>query len=141
MDWLKLRKIPAPIKIKSALPPPQTQIPPPKTRNFMDMEVFLQKERRNSRRPSNWHRHFRPQNCGHEFYEHEDCSEKPSADLLGLQPGGQKFQIRPSKALGFSAFCVLSWSSIQGAPPRGRHLYFTFQVLQTIYSKLQKHPF
>ena len=39
------RKIPAPIKIKSALPrPPQTQnTPPQKTRNFMDMEVFLQK--------------------------------------------------------------------------------------------------
>ena len=40
-----LRKIPAPVKIKSALPPPfQTQTqntpPPPKTRNFMDMEGF-----------------------------------------------------------------------------------------------------
>ena len=32
------RKIPAPIKIKSALPPPQTQTPPPKTRNFMDIK-------------------------------------------------------------------------------------------------------
>ena len=45
-----IRKIPAPIKIKSALPPPQkekTSPPPlPKTRNFMGMEVFLQKERK-----------------------------------------------------------------------------------------------
>ena len=42
---LLVRKIPAPIKIKSALPPPKPKIPPPKkTRNFMDM-VFLQKER------------------------------------------------------------------------------------------------
>ena len=32
-----LRKIPAPIKIKSAPPPPKPKIPPPpKTRNFMD---------------------------------------------------------------------------------------------------------
>ena len=47
------RKIPAPIKIKSALPPPpKLKYPPPKkTRNFVDMEVFLQKERRNSRCP------------------------------------------------------------------------------------------
>ena len=43
----KLRKIPAPIKIKSALPPPlNPKYPPPQTRNFMDMEVVLQKERR-----------------------------------------------------------------------------------------------
>ena len=42
----RVRKIRAPIKIKSALPPPpQTQIPPPKTRTFMDMGFFLQKER------------------------------------------------------------------------------------------------
>ena len=43
-----IRKILAPIKIKSALPPPppQTQnTPSPKTRNFMDMAFFLQKER------------------------------------------------------------------------------------------------
>ena len=48
-----VRKIPVPIKIKSALLPPQTQNtppppnpkhPPPQTRNFMDMG-FLQKER------------------------------------------------------------------------------------------------
>ena len=50
----KFRKIPAPIKIKSALPPspPNPQyLPPRKTRNFIDMEVFLQKKSRNSRRP------------------------------------------------------------------------------------------
>ena len=31
--------------------------------------------------------------------------------------------------------------ALQGAPPRGRQLYFTFQVIQTLYSKHQKHPF
>ena len=39
-DCLKIRKIRAPIKIKSALlpPPPKSKIPPPpKTRNFMDI--------------------------------------------------------------------------------------------------------
>ena len=30
---------------------------------------------------------------------------------------------------------------LQGAPPRGRQLYFTFQVLQTLDLKRQKHPF
>ena len=30
---------------------------------------------------------------------------------------------------------------LQGAPPRGRQLCFTFQVLQTLCSKRQKHPF
>ena len=30
---------------------------------------------------------------------------------------------------------------LQGAPPRGRQVYFTFQVLETLYSKRQKHPF
>ena len=41
-----VRKILAPIKIQSALPPPpqKTKIPPPKTRNFMDMAFFLQKK-------------------------------------------------------------------------------------------------
>ena len=38
------RKIPAPIKIKSALPPPPNpKYPPPKTRNvFLDMEVDME---------------------------------------------------------------------------------------------------
>ena len=40
----KVRKIPAPVKMKSPPPQKKTQIPPPKTRNFLDMEVFLQKE-------------------------------------------------------------------------------------------------
>ena len=48
---LFISKIPAPIKIKSALPPQPKYPPPKKIRNFMDKEVFLQKERRNSRRP------------------------------------------------------------------------------------------
>ena len=39
-----VRKILAPIKIKSALPPQNPKYPPPKTRNFMDM-VFLQNGR------------------------------------------------------------------------------------------------
>ena len=37
------QKIPAPIKIKSALPPQTQNTPPPKTRNFMDMEVSCRK--------------------------------------------------------------------------------------------------
>ena len=47
VSLLNIRKIPASIKSKSAPPPPQNQKYPPslKTRNFMDMEVFLQKER------------------------------------------------------------------------------------------------
>ena len=42
------------IKMKLALPPPpfqKTPTPSPKTRNFMGMGAFQQKERRNSRRP------------------------------------------------------------------------------------------
>ena len=42
----------------------------------MDIEVFLQKEHRNSRRPFNWRSHFRPQKCGQIFYRHEDFSEE-----------------------------------------------------------------
>ena len=51
---LNLRKILAPIKIKSALPtlPQKTKIPPPPKRGiFLGMEGFLQKERNFSRRP------------------------------------------------------------------------------------------
>ena len=32
-------------------PPPNPKYPPPKTMNFMDREVFLQKEHKNLRRP------------------------------------------------------------------------------------------
>ena len=52
-----IRKILAPIKIKSALntppkyPPQNPKYPPPQNEEFMDVKVFLQKERRNSRRP------------------------------------------------------------------------------------------
>ena len=35
---------------------------------------------------------------------------------------------------------LLYHQALQGAPPRGRQLYFTFQVLQTLCSKRQKHP-
>ena len=48
------KKSPAPIKIELALPPPKKKPrypPPPKPRNFMGMEVFLQKEPRNPRHP------------------------------------------------------------------------------------------
>ena len=51
-DHLSVRKIPAPIKIKSALPPPPTQnTPPPQNEEFYGHGGFLQKERRNSRCP------------------------------------------------------------------------------------------
>ena len=42
-----IRKIPTPIKIKSALPPPKKKAhnAPPETRKFMDGEDFLRKER------------------------------------------------------------------------------------------------
>ena len=40
-----IRKIRAPIKIKSALPPPKPKIPPPKTRGILRTWFFLQKER------------------------------------------------------------------------------------------------
>ena len=63
------QKNPRAHKNRIGTPPPKPKMPlPPKTRNFMDMEVFLRKERISSRRPSNWRSHFRPQNCGHEFY-------------------------------------------------------------------------
>ena len=46
------QKNPRAHKNKIGSPPPKTQnAPPSKTRNFMDMEVFLQKESKNSRRP------------------------------------------------------------------------------------------
>ena len=63
-----VRKIPAPI----LPPPPKSQnTPPSKTRNFMDMEVFLRKESKTSRRPENWRTHFRPQNRRQDFNGHE----------------------------------------------------------------------
>ena len=79
-SWLNMslfQKNPAPMEIKSALPPkPKTQnAPRPKTRNFMDMVVFLQKESKKSRRPLNWRTRFRPQNCGQKFYGHKDFSD------------------------------------------------------------------
>ena len=67
------RKIRAPIKIKSALPPPPK--PPLKRRNFTDTgfpaerTLFFQVSIKLAAS------HFRPQNCGHEFYGHGDFSE------------------------------------------------------------------
>ena len=62
-----IRKILAPVKVKSALPPPPQKNPkyppPPQTRNFMDM-VSPAERAHFSRRPQNWRSHFRPQNCG-----------------------------------------------------------------------------
>ena len=56
---LTFRKIPTPIKIKSALL---------KTRNFLGMGIFQQwgfySKPKNSRHPYNWHCHFRPLNYG-----------------------------------------------------------------------------
>ena len=58
-------------------PPPQNPTPP-KTRNFMDMGFPAERTQSFfffSRRPWNWRSHFRPQNCGHEFYGHKAFSE------------------------------------------------------------------
>ena len=71
---LLVRKMLAPIKVKSALPPPPTQNPPPLQNNeFYGHEFFLQKERffpgvHKIGAPISG----RAQNCGHEFYGHED---------------------------------------------------------------------
>ena len=80
-----LRKILAPIKIKSALPPPPPK--PPLKRGILWTRVFLQKERIFSRRPQNWRSHFRPQNCGHEFYGHEDFSDYLALSRIQTQVG------------------------------------------------------
>ena len=58
-------------KIGTSPPPPK---PPPNTRNFMDMG-FPAERTHFSRCPYIWRGHFRPQNCGHEFYGHEDFSD------------------------------------------------------------------
>ena len=43
-DGFLSEKIPTPIKTKLVLPPPLQTPPPPKTRNFMGVGVFQQKE-------------------------------------------------------------------------------------------------
>ena len=76
-----LRKIPAPIKIKSALPPPcpKTQnpkYPPPKTRNSMGMEVYSC--RKNTKIPGAQKIGTTisgPRIAGKEMYGHEAFSE------------------------------------------------------------------
>ena len=67
------RKIRAPIKIKSALPQtPKPQRLPPQNEEFHGYGFFLQKERIFPGVHKIGATHFRPQNCGHEFYGHED---------------------------------------------------------------------
>ena len=70
----RVRKILAPIKYNRHFPPPNPKYPPLK-RGILWTCVFLQKERNFSTCPY-WRSHFRPQNCGHEFYGHEDFSER-----------------------------------------------------------------
>ena len=85
----KIRKIPAPIKIKSALPPPpprkiQNTPPPPKTRNFMDIGFPAERT------------HFfqvsitlgqpfpAPELRTRIFYGHEDFSDKKYRAIWGI---------------------------------------------------------
>ena len=70
----KFRKIRAPIKIKSALPLPPPK-PPSKTRNFMDMG-FPAERTHFFQASIKLAQPFPARNCGHEFYGHEDFSEK-----------------------------------------------------------------
>ena len=55
MLWVpQLGKIPTPIKIELALPPPHSKNhdpPPPNSRNFMGMGVFQQKEPKKCQAP------------------------------------------------------------------------------------------
>ena len=87
-----VRKILAPIKIKSALPPPpppknpkNPKYPPPLKRGILwtwrfssRTDAFFQAPIKNRRS------HFRPQNCGQKVYGHEDFSENG-----GGRSGGQ----------------------------------------------------
>ena len=76
----KIRKIPAHIKIKSALPPPLPKKtpnhPPPKTRNFTDMGVFLQKEAIFPGAHKIGTASSGPRTAGKHLYGHEDLSDK-----------------------------------------------------------------
>ena len=68
--------------------------------------------------------------------------------LLGLEPrcgkmsevshAGNRGQKYRSLEVDFRTKII---EFFRGRPRRGRQLYFTFQVLQTLYSKRQKHPF
>ena len=62
--------------IGTSTPPfPKSPRPPPKTRNFMGVGVFQQKEPKNARCPQNWRSLFRPQNYGRNNYGHEAFTE------------------------------------------------------------------
>ena len=73
------RKIPTPIKIKLALPPPpfpkKPNSPPPLKQEFSGHGVVQQKEPKNARRLLTWRSHIRPQNCGRKNYGHADFSD------------------------------------------------------------------
>ena len=74
----RFRKMGCPYKKKNdtSNPPPFQNPPPPKTRNFMCVGVFQQKEPKNARRPQNRCCHFRPQKCGRKNYQHQAFSER-----------------------------------------------------------------
>ena len=80
------RKIPAPIKTKSALPPPPNpKSPPPpnpKSPSPPKKRGILWTWRFSCRKKAffpgvhkSWRSNFQPQNCGQEFYGHEDFSD------------------------------------------------------------------
>ena len=72
----RIRKIPAPIKVKSALPPPKKKpeiTPPPLNEEFYGHGVFLQKERIF---PGAHRTISGPGIAGKKFYGHEDFSER-----------------------------------------------------------------
>ena len=83
----RIRKIRASIKIKSALPPPPP--PPPQKGEFYGHGFSC---RRNAffQVSINWRTHFRPQNCGHEFYGHEDFSERSAKGCKRAQKGAKE---------------------------------------------------
>ena len=73
----RFRKIRAPIKIKSALPPPPPKKPkihPPKARNFMDMGFSCRKSAFFQASIKLTHP-FLAQNCGQKFYGREEFSD------------------------------------------------------------------
>ena len=72
----KVRKILAPIKIKSALPPHPPPQNPPLKRRILWTWVFLQKERIFPGVHKIGAAISGPQTCGHQFYGHEDFSDK-----------------------------------------------------------------
>ena len=80
----KYQKNPRAHKNKIGTPPPPPQTPPQK-RGILRTWFFLQKERIFPGVHKIGAPHFRPQNCGHEFYGHEDFSENSRTRLKGTR--------------------------------------------------------